>query len=268
MKSNLIRQRLAEGKVPIGHMVMEFGTRGIAKIIESTGVDFVLLDMEHGGRDFASICDLLAWFKSTPVTPIVRVPSADYHFIARVMDAGAQGVMVPNVRSVEQARRVITALRFAPDGDRGLGLGGAQNNYIRPKLVEYMEASNQSNIFLCQIESTQALDDIDAIASLPGVDNLWVGHMDLSQSMGIVGQFENPVFVDAFCKVTDAAQRHNKSSGIQPGSLKEARIWLELGFNVISYSVDHSVYSTALKENVDALRSTEKASSKGNGSDD
>lgn len=254
MKPNLIRQRLAEGKVPIGHMVMEFGTRGIAKIIESSEIDFVLLDMEHGGRDFANICDLLAWFKNTPVTPVVRVPSAEYHFIARVMDAGAQGVMVPNVKSVEHAHQVITALRFAPDGDRGLGLGGAQNDYIRPELVEYMDAANQSNVFLCQIESTQALDNIDAIASLPGVDTLWVGHMDLSQSMGIVGQFENPVFVDALCEVTSAAKRHNKSAGIQPNTLEQARSWMELGFNVISYSVDHGVYSTALRAHADALR--------------
>ena len=254
MKPNLIRQRLAEGKVPVGHMIMEFATRGIAKIVESAGVDFVLLDMEHGGRDFGSICDLLAWFKSTPITPIVRVPATEYHFIARVMDAGAQGVMVPNVRSVEQARRVITALRFAPDGDRGLGLGGAQNDYIRPQPVEYMTEANQSNIFLCQIESTKAVDSIDDIASLPGVDNLWVGHYDLSQSMGIVGQLENPVFVDVLRKVADAAKRHGKSAGIQPDSVAQAREWMDLGFNVISYGVDHGVYSAALKAHAEAIR--------------
>ncbi len=254
MKPNLIRQRLAEGKVPVGHMIMEFATRGIAKITESAGLDFVLLDMEHGGRDFGSICDLLAWFKSTPITPVVRVPATEYHFIARVMDAGAQGVMVPNVRSVEQAQRVITALRFAPDGDRGLGLGGAQNDYMRPQPVEYMTEANQSNIFLCQIESTKALAGIDDIASLPGVDNLWVGHYDLSQSMGIVGQLENPVFVDALRKVTDAAKRHGKSAGIQPGTVAQAREWMGLGFNVISYSVDHGVYSAALKADTAAIR--------------
>ncbi len=254
MKPNLIRQRLAEGKVPVGHMIMEFATRGIAKIVESAGVDFVLLDMEHGGRDFGSICDLLAWFRSTAVTAVVRVPSAEYHFIARVMDAGAQGVMVPNVRSVEQAKRVITALRFAPDGDRGLGLGGAQNDYMRPKPVEYMTEANQSNIFLCQIESTKAVDSIDDIASLPGVDNLWVGHYDLSQSMGIVGQLENPVFVDTLRKVTDAAKRHGKSAGIQPGTVEQAREWIGLGFNVISYSADHGVYSAALRAGTEAIR--------------
>ena len=256
MKPNLIRQRLAEGKVPVGHMIMEFATRGIAKIVESAGVDFVLLDMEHGGRDFGSICDLLAWFRSTPVTAVVRVPSAEYHFIARVMDAGAQGVMVPNVRSVEQAKRVITALRFAPDGDRGLGLGGAQNDYMRPKPVEYMTEANQSNIFLCQIESTKAVDSIDDIASLPGVDNLWVGHYDLSQSMGIVGQLDNPVFVDTLRKVTGAAKRHGKSAGIQPGTVEQAREWMGLGFNVISYSADHSVYSAALRAGAEAIRNS------------
>ena len=254
MKANLIRRRLAEGKIPMGHMIMEFGTRGIAKIVESAGVDFVLLDMEHGGRDFGSVADLLAWFRGTAVTPIVRVPAAEYHFIARVMDAGAQGVMVPNVRSVEQARRVITALRFAPEGGRGLGLGGAQNDYVRPHAVEYMAQANRSNLFLCQIESVRALDDIDAIASLPGVDNLWVGHNDLSQSMGIVGQFDNPAFIEALRKVTSAAKRHGKSAGIQPGTMEQAREWMDLGFNVISYSVDFGVYAEALAKAVEVLR--------------
>ncbi|MBG99144.1 MAG: hypothetical protein CMN58_02215 [Solibacterales bacterium] len=254
MKSNLIRQRLAEGKIPVGHMIMEFGTRGIAKTLEASGVDFALLDMEHSGLGFTNICDLLAWFKSTPVTPIVRVPCADYHFIARVMDAGAQGVMVPNVKSSEQARQVIAALRFMPDGNRGLGLGGAQNDYVRPEPMEYMSAANESNIFLCQIESTEALNELDAIASLPGVDNLWVGHYDLSQSMGIVGQLENPVFVDTLQRVADAAKRHGKSAGIQPSTLEQARDWIGVGFNVISYNVDYGVYSTALKTHTEAIR--------------
>ena len=123
MKPNRVRQLLAEGKMPIGHMIMEFSTRGIAKIAEAAGVDFVLIDGEHSGFDLGQIDDLLAWFKATPIAPFVRVPSSDYHFIARVMDAGALGVMVPNVKSAEQAKSVVNAMRYAPEGERGLGLG-------------------------------------------------------------------------------------------------------------------------------------------------
>ena len=254
MRPNRIRQLLAEGKTPFGHMIMEFGTRGIAKVAESAGLDFVLLDMEHGGLDMGQIADLLAWFKATEIAPIVRVPSSDYHFIARVMDAGAAGVMIPNVRSPEQAGRVITALRYAPDGDRGLGLGSAHNDYIRPNPAEYMAEANRDNLFLCQIESTKALDDIEAIASIPGVDALWVGHFDLTQSMGIVGEFDNPLFIDALKKVADAAKRHGKAAGIQPSDAERAREWMALGYNLISYNVDFGVYSAALKASIDGLR--------------
>ena len=254
MKPNRIRQLLAEGKTPLGHMIMEFGTRGIAKIAESAGLDFVLLDMEHGGLGVGKVADLLAWFKATPIAPIVRVPATEYHFIARVMDAGAAGVMIPNVRTPEQARKVITALRYAPDGDRGLGLGCAHNDYVRPDPVEYMAEANRDNLFLCQIESTKALENIDAIASMHGVDALWVGHFDLTQSMGIVGQFDNPRFIEALRKVSDAARRHGKAAGIQPGNLGQAREWMALGYNLISYSADFGVYSAALKASIDGLR--------------
>jgi len=115
MKPNRILQLLAEGKTPIGHMIIEFGTRGIAKIAEAAGLDFVLIDMEHSGLDFGKVADLLAWFKATPVAPIVRVPAIEYHFIARVMDAGALGVMAPNVRTA------------------GPGARGRQRHAIRPR---------------------------------------------------------------------------------------------------------------------------------------
>src|SRR5690242_10468968 len=102
MKRNRVRAALAEGRPALGHMVLEFGTRGIAKIAEACGLDFVVIDMEHSGLDFGAVADQMAWFKATTVTPIVRVPAIEYHFIARVMDAGAMGIMAPNVRTPEE----------------------------------------------------------------------------------------------------------------------------------------------------------------------
>ena len=103
MKINRIRQLRAEGKIPIGHMISEFGTRGVAKITEAAGVDFVIIDMEHGAIGIETVADLVAWFRATPVTPMVRIPDTEYHFIARALDAGALGIMVPRVDTPEQA---------------------------------------------------------------------------------------------------------------------------------------------------------------------
>lgn len=254
MKPNRVRQLLAEGKTPIGHMIMEFGTRGIAKIVEAAGVDFVLIDGEHSGFDMGQIDDLLAWFKATPIAPFVRVPSSDYHFIARVMDAGALGVMVPNVKSAEQAKAVVDAMRYAPEGERGLGLGGSLNDFVRPNPKEYMRAANCNNMVICQIESKEALGNLDAIASTPGVDVLWVGHFDLTQSLGIVGEFQHDEFLNALKRVAEVSRQHGQATGIQPSSQEQARSWMDMGCNMISYSADHGVYSAALRSAVEALR--------------
>lgn len=254
MKPNRVRQLLAEGKMPIGHMIMEFSTRGIAKIAEAAGVDFVLIDGEHSGFDLGQIDDLLAWFKATPIAPFVRVPSSDYHFIARVMDAGALGVMVPNVKSAEQAKSVVNAMRYAPEGERGLGLGGSLNDFVRPNPKEYMHAANRNNMVICQIESKEALDNLDAIASTPGVDVLWVGHFDLTQSLGIVGEFQHNEFLNALKRVAEVSKQYGQATGIQPSNLEQARAWMDIGCNMISYSADHGVYSAALRSAVEALR--------------
>ena len=254
MKANRVRPLLAEGKTPIGHMIMEFSTRGIAKIVEGAGVDFVLIDMEHGGLDMGQVNDLLAWFKATPVAPFVRVPSSDYHFIARLMDLGALGVMVPNVKTPEQAKQVVDAVRYTPDGERGLGLGCSHNDFERPKSREYMQAANRNNMVICQIESTTALDNLEAIASTPGVDVLWVGHFDLSSSMGIVGELKNERFVDVLTRVAETARRHGQAAGIQPSSTAQAKEWMALGYNLISYGADFGVYRAALQSAVNELR--------------
>lgn len=254
MKPNRIRDLLAAGKTPVGHMIMEFSTRGIAKIVEGAGVDFVLIDMEHSSFDIGAVNDLLAWFKATPVTPIVRVPSHDYHFIARIMDAGAAGIMAPNVRTPDEARAVVNAMRYAPEGGRGLGLGASHNDYLPPDPVSYMREANQSHVMIAQIESTTALENLDAIAATPGIDVLWVGHFDLTQSMGIVGQFDNPDFLKAMRDVAEACKRHGKGAGVQPGNLDQARAWIPLGYNVISFGADHGVYRNALKAGVEQLR--------------
>ncbi|MDE0124053.1 MAG: aldolase/citrate lyase family protein [Bryobacterales bacterium] len=254
MKPNRARQAAAEGRVAFGHMLMEFDTPGIAKLCALADLDFVLIDMEHGPLDLPQVAGIIARFKATGASPIVRVPASEYHFVARVMDAGAQGIMAPNVRTPEQARLLNDAMRYAPEGNRGLGLGTSHNDFVRPDPVDYMSRANRSNMLLCQIESTTALRNLDRIASEPGVDCLWVGHMDLTQSMGIVGQFHHPDFLAALRDVVAACREHGHLAGIQPGSPEQARDWMALGFDMISYSTDITIYGSALVSEVAAAR--------------
>ncbi len=256
MKPNRVRQAISEGRTPLGHMLMEFDTPGIAKLCGLADLDFVLIDMEHGPFDLSQVANMIARFKATPTSPIIRIPASEYHFVARAMDAGAHGIMAPNVRNVQQARRLNDAMRYAPEGNRGLGLGTSHNDFTRPDPGAYTAAANRDNILICQIESTEALGNLDSIASEPGVDCLWVGHMDLTQDMGIVGQLGHPEFLGALKDVVTVARKHHKLAGIQPGSPQQAEEWMQIGFNLISYGADISVYGTALASGVDLVRST------------
>ena len=254
MKPNAFRTAVAEGRIPLGHLVWEFGTRGIAKIVESAGVDFVLLDMEHSAFDGERVADLLGWFQGTRVAPIVRVPQRLYHFLARAMDAGALGAMVANVENAEQAREIVNAVKYAPEGRRGVGFGTAHTGYLAPDPVTYMREANANTTVICMIESPSGLHNVDAIAETAGVDVLWVGHFDLTQAMGIPAQFDHPAFLEALRQVVAAANAAGKVAGINPGTLEQAREWMRLGFKAISWSNDIAVYRAGLASAIANIR--------------
>jgi len=235
-------------------MIMEFGTRGIAKIVEAADLDFVVFDMEHSGLEIERFFDLMAWSKACTFAPFVRVPQGQYHFLARVMDAGALGVMVANVETAEQARSIVDAVKYAPMGRRGVALGTAHTDYVMPDIDDYFGDINKSSVVICQIESEQGVKNSEAIAATPGVDCLWVGHFDLSVSMGIPAQFHHDRFISALRTVIASARKHGRSLGIQPGNPEQANEWIGMGFNVISWSSDIAVYRDALQAAVKRLR--------------
>ena len=253
MKENRFQRILREGRMPKGHMIMEFGTRGIAKILEAAGVDFVVIDMEHTGFDSERVADLMAWLKATDIAPFVRIPQRLYHFIARTMDAGALGIMVANVENGEQAKSIVNAVKYAPLGHRGLGLGTAHNDYVTPNPPDYFDYANRNTTVICQIESVHGLANLDEIASTTGVDVLWVGHYDLSQSMGFQGRVDDPEFNAALVKVVEAANRHGKIAAIQPGNKQQAEDWFRAGFHVLSWKVDIALYRDALRRELDEI---------------
>jgi len=254
MKPNRARQTLADGNVAVGHMLMEFATHGVAQMLATADLDFVLIDMEHSPFSAQDVARLVAWFQATEIAPLVRVPQVQYHFIARCLDAGALGIMVPNVKTGAQAKEIVNCAKYGPLGDRGVALGGALTGYKNVTPADFLAESNRNTTIICQIESVEGLANLEAIASTPGVDCLWVGHFDLTQSMGIPGQFGSQRFLDALAQVVAMARKYGLAAGIQPGNPEQAQQWMGMGYNMISYSADHAVYRAALVQGAQAVR--------------
>lgn len=254
MKPNRFKRQMAKKNFAVGHMISEFGTRGQAKMLELADVDFVVIDSEHSAFSTAGIADLVAWFKATEIAPFVRVPQIEYHLIAPMLDIGALGVMIPNVNSAVQARSIVEAVKYAPLGKRGVNLGVSHSDYRKVDPESYMAESNDNTTVICQIESMEGLENLEEIAEADGVDVLWVGQGDLTQSMGVPGQYHHEKFIAALMHVVEIARKNGLGAAIQPQDLDQAEEWMGIGFNVISYGSDHTVYIEAMGRAVQAIR--------------
>lgn len=248
-------QEMAATRTPkFGHFIVEFATPGIGHILKSAGCDFVLFDLEHSGFSFETVKSALRYFEAADLPAIVRVPSKEYHHIARAMDMGAEGIMLPMVGNVEEVRHILDSMKYHPLGKRGVALQVAHDRYRPGAVHDKLSAANRRTTLFCQIETAEGVENADAIAAVDGVDCLWVGHFDLSSSLGIPGEFHNKLFTDAIAKVAKATQKHKKSYGRLVPSVEEGIAIHKLGFDFICYSGDVWVLHNALADALTALR--------------
>jgi len=253
MRENPVRNSLAAGGVSLGTFVFEFNTTGIARIAAEAGAEFVIFDMEHTGWSVETIRMLVATTSSS-IVPMVRIPATQYHFIARVLDMGAMGVMAPMVESVEQAETVVRSAKYPPAGRRGAAFGIAHDDYRGGDIFATMESANSQQMLIAQIETAVGLENVDAIAAVNGIDVLWIGQFDLSGSLGIAGQFEHPKFKEAIAAVSSACRKHNKIGGFMSLGVENA-IWLvEQGFRMQAFGGDLWLYQQALGDGLRAVR--------------
>ena len=206
MSAHRLKDFVSKTDVKFGHFIVEFATPGIGHILKSAGCEYVLFDLEHSGFSFETVKSAMRYFEAADLPAIVRVPSKEYHHIARVLDVGAEGIMVPMVSSATEARHIVNSMKYGPQGGRGVALQVAHDRY-RPGAVtaKLADANHRSTLF-CQIETAEGVENAEAIAAVEGVDCLWVGHFDLSSSLGVPGQFESKKFLDAIDRVVRAAR--------------------------------------------------------------
>jgi 2-keto-3-deoxy-L-rhamnonate aldolase RhmA len=235
------RQRLRQGDVLLGQMVLELFTPGIGQMLAATGLDFVIFDMEHGRCDISLLAEMLAGCRGSNIYPIARVPDVAYAPLSRPLDIGARGVMVPRVETRAQAEDIVSQLRYAPAGRRGVALGIAHDLY-RAGNADFFAKANEEICVILLLETVKAFENLDAIISVPGVDIAWVGHYDLTVSMGIPAQFEHPRFLGAMEELVAACRRHGVAPGFLPSSPELAVHWLGKGFRALSLGSDIGVF--------------------------
>jgi len=254
IRPNPVRARLREGKAVYGMFAAEFFSPGLCQIAANAGADFVLFDMEHGGVGIDVLKSQFAFARGTGIVPLARVPGLAYHLIAPVLDAGAMGIMVPMLETREQAEKLAAFCRYRPLGVRGLGFGFAHDDYTRGDVVAKTVAENERTLVIALVETATGIANVEEILAVPGIDVGWLGHFDLTDSMGMTGQFDRPEFASAVQRLVAAAERNGKAAGFLATSIEMAREWRKKGFRCLSYGSDIGLLQTALAEGITALR--------------
>jgi 2-keto-3-deoxy-L-rhamnonate aldolase RhmA len=250
-------------KPKFGHFIVEFATPGIGHILKSAGCDFVLFDLEHSGFHFETVKSAIRYFEAADLPTIVRVPSKEYHHIARAMDMGAEGLMLPMVNDAAEARHIVNSMKYHPQGGRGVALQVAHDRYRPGTVADKFVATNKRTTLFCQIETADGVRNADAIAAVDGVDCLWVGHFDLSVSLGIPGAFDHKDFRKAIDKTVAATRKRNKALGRLVPNVETGIAIYDEGFDFICYSGDVWVLHNALAEAIAKLRAGTKGKRKG-----
>lgn len=254
MRTNDVKRKVAGGGVSIGTFMFEFNTTGIGCIAAEAGAEFAVFDMEHTGWSIETIRMLIATTRSTRMLPYVRVPTTEYDFIACALDMGAMGIMVPMVESTEQAEAIVRAAKYPPAGRRGAAFGIAHDDYTGGDIVEKIETANRETHLLAQIETASGVEHAAEIAAVAGIDALWIGHFDLSNSLGIPGQFDHPQFKESIAAVLEACRCHGKTPGFMAGGIEDGKALLDRGFRLLAYSGDLWLYQAALRSGIAALK--------------
>ena len=249
------KDSLGKPTLKVGAFLIEFVSPGIGEICKAAGCDFAVLDMEHTGFTYETVKSVVKYMHAADLPLIVRIPSREYHDIARALDVGADGVMLPMVSTVEEAKHIVKSAKYHPEGMRGVAMGLAQDRFRASPMADAFRNNNKRTILALQIENVAGVEAADAIAALDGVDILWVGHWDLSVSLGIPGQIEHPEFRKAIERVNLACRKHGKSMARVAISVEQSVELYREGFDVQTFQSDVAILKGGMTKGISAMRS-------------
>jgi 4-hydroxy-2-oxoheptanedioate aldolase len=236
MRRSRVLEKLRAGSV-VGSFKMNLADARAVEIAALAGFDCIWLDMEHVPNDYSAIENGIRAAKSHDVDVVVRIPRGSYSDYVRPLELDASGIMVPHVMSAADAKNVVRMTRFHPVGRRPVDGGNADGAYCEIDFVEYLKQANEQRFVIVQIEDPEPLAELDAIASLDGIDMLFFGPGDFSHSIGAPGQWNHPQLLEARRRVAEAARAHNKWAGTV-ATLENADEWVEMGYRFLNLGGD------------------------------
>jgi 4-hydroxy-2-oxoheptanedioate aldolase len=236
-RPNLLKKRLLSGGKVLGCWAT-LGHAGVCEILALAGYDFLLVDQEHGIGEPSALVPILQAISATPCTAVIRVPANDPVYLKRVLDIGVEAVMIPGVDTVDDAKAAVAACRYPPQGRRGSATGSIRAANYGLISADYAKTAADNTLIICQIESAKAVDNVDAIGAVEGVDVLFLGPNDLSGSIGKLGQFTDPQVLELLARAETGMKRTAKAMGAIPHAGRTWQQLLEAGYAMMTCASD------------------------------
>jgi len=248
-----LKDKMRAGDFCIGPF-LKAGSAAMVEVTGYAGLDFVLLDMEHGPLSYEALEHQILAAERVGIAPIVRVEAITESAIMRPLDKGAAGLLVPHVDCGQMAKDVVCFSRFAPQGQRGMDIYARAAQYGHLPKKEYLQKANQGSLLALQIEGAEGMRRLDEILAVPGSDVIFVGPYDLSQSLGVPGEINHPEVVRTVEQIVEKTRQSGRHVGIYVDDVEAAKRWIGLGVQFLALSVDTAIYYQGCKRIVAALR--------------
>ncbi|MBN1318346.1 MAG: hypothetical protein JXA42_22900 [Anaerolineales bacterium] len=254
MKPNRVRDIVSQGGIAYGTMAQAVRLPALGQIMALAGCDFLFFDMEHGAFDIETIADMVLVTRLAGITPLVRAPHDAYQLLARPMDAGAQGIMIPRIETKAQVEAIVENMLYPPAGSRGCSVNKGHNDFAGQNAWEFTEQANRENLIILQIERKKAVEDIDELLSVPGVGAVILGPNDLALSLGEKSPKSLDALEEPIQHVLDAALAHKIPCGIHIANLEWMAEWQRRGMQLMCYSTDINFLQSGAAAGINQLK--------------
>jgi 2-keto-3-deoxy-L-rhamnonate aldolase RhmA len=248
MQKNTVKEMLKAGKTVYGTSLEDCLGSEMPVILAKAGLDFFFVDTEHSPASYSEFQALVRTSHYAGIVPLLRVTQNRPELISRALDNGAMGVIVPRVKSLEDAREALDIMKFPPEGHRGFGLRTINTDVMQGPAAEEIAACNRETLAVLMVETTTALEQVEEIAKLPGLDVLFIGPYDLSLALGIIEQFDNPIFLNAVDRVVSACKVAGIATGLQTGSMPLLREARRRGVRFLMYNSDVGILLSGYRQ--------------------